>query len=141
MRLSDRREQLIQLGSSVAVTHDSLLMQTVQEEWTRGVHSLTGQSKLVMNAPYPEASMVMGLRKDHEWIKKSFQPEEWEKLGEDRICCIRLVQDGDRKRIVLGGNTDKGILYGTFRLLMLIAEGKEPHLKSIRWKAHPTASA
>lgn len=122
---ADRREQWIQLGSSVAVTHDSLLMQTVQEEWTRGFHSLTGQ-KPVLNAPLSEASMVMGLRKDHEWIEQVCQPEEWEKLGEDGFV-IRLVQDGDRKRIILGGNTDKGILYGTFRLLMLIAEGKEPH--------------
>ena len=100
-------------------------MHTARDELSAGIRSLTGNTP-DLNASISEATLVVGLRNDHELIEQACRAKEWDRLGEDGFV-IRFIQEGGAERIVVGGNTDRGALYGTFRLLMLLAEGKEPH--------------
>ncbi|MDX1905562.1 MAG: alpha-glucuronidase family glycosyl hydrolase [Bacteroidia bacterium] len=110
-----------QLGTQVSFPTSSETLRIAQAELVRGLTGMTG-SRPVVAAAFATPTLVAGTPDGSGAIRQLSPGLPLEKLGKEGfIITIRPL--AGRQTLVVAANTDIGVMYGVFRLLMLMQQG------------------
>jgi len=96
----------------------SEVVRSAQEELCRGIQGMLGRRLRTANALPEEDALLLGTFADVAAALPSFSAPSG--LAQDGYC-LRRVAVGGRSVLVIGGTTERGVLYGTFALLRRVA--------------------
>jgi alpha-glucuronidase len=103
------------------VLSDSAVIQSTRDELIRGVRGMTGRTLRIETGIPAEDAIVLGTLPavQHAFPESRIAAS----LGEDGYL-LRTVRAGPLRRVLIAGQNDRGVLYGTFALLRKIGSGQ-----------------
>jgi alpha-glucuronidase len=112
------RARYASLPGTVVTLGDSLVVRTARAELARGVESMLGRKLTFADSLTSDTAIVLGTT---DTIRRSFRdmpmPDGLKRDG----FWLGTATAGNRRLIVIAGQGDRGVLYGTFALLRRIA--------------------
>src|SRR6185312_2900028 len=108
------------LPSSLVVLDDSALLQSAQQELTRGVSSMLGKTLVRENGVISDSAIVLGTV---DSMRAAIPELVIPQLHDDGFW-LSSKKAGDKNPIIIAGATDRGVLYGAFAFLERIALGE-----------------
>jgi alpha-glucuronidase len=112
------RARYASLPGTVAVLSDSLVVGTARAELLRGVESMLGRRLASANSLVSESAIVLGTA---DVIRRALGAVPVPDAIKPDGFWLGSATDGNRTLIVVAGQGDRGVLYGTFALLRRIA--------------------
>jgi alpha-glucuronidase len=112
--------------SQVIVEGTGETMFAVREELDKGLSGLLGEKVVFADKPVKGDILIVGTPANSAFIRSLNLEEELEQLGREgfRIFSSRTSYN---KAIIITGNTDISVLYGTFYFLQLLQQHKDIH--------------
>ena len=116
------RAQYQSLPTCVVSVGDSVVIKAAQQELIHGVQGMLARTLRIAPTPSPESAIVLATVESANQVILSRLLRE-PGLREDGYA-IRTMDAGGHHNIVILGDNDRGVLYGTFALLRMIALGR-----------------
>jgi alpha-glucuronidase len=114
-RLSEYRASI----TSLAIEGNSGTLQVVRDELVAGLGGLLGRPIAVVAQPASIGALIVGTPASSRVIGSLPLRDALRSVGPDGYVIRALVVNGKRA-IIIAGNRDVGVLYGTFHLLRLL---------------------
>lgn len=112
--------------SEVIVFGNSPTVTMAKEELRIGLNGLLGEQVLMSTSTTKESALVAGTPLNSELIASLNLDKRLSPLGDEGYMLLS-TKNKDKNLIVIAGNTDIGVLYGTFHLLRLIQTNEPIH--------------
>ncbi len=113
--LTTYRQQL----KAIVTFETSPTIQVAKDELLKGVTGLLHQKLLTPTGITVNGSIVIGTPNTSALLKKNITNQQLAAIGDEGYIILTKIIDG-KKCILIIGNTDKGVLYGSFHFLRLI---------------------
>jgi alpha-glucuronidase len=105
----------------VVLLGDSLLLRTAQQELSRGMEQMSGRALRTEPGSSPQNAVVLGTLKDVRALSSTLRlPHELKGDG----YWLKSAKIHGSECLIIAGGTDRGVLYGVFRLLSKIARAE-----------------
>ena len=123
------------LPATVVVLYDSTLLKSAQSELLRGIQGMLGR-KLRTDTSLPkEPTIVLGTITQIQKVNPEFATKV--ELRGDGYVLLSVPVTG-QSSVIISGATERGVLYGTFALLRMIAHGESiTHLHEVQAPSAP----
>jgi len=109
---------------SVYFKGGSSKLDVAQKELKRGITGMLGQN-IVLNPSFSDKNtLIIASAKNLNTAISASLEKDLKDLGEEGFI-IKSINTNGKNVIVVTANTDQGILYGTFKLLMLMQENRD----------------
>jgi alpha-glucuronidase len=109
------------LPSQVVILADSVVLKSAQQELVRGISQMLGRTLHTSTAPTESAVILGTLTQLHILAPALHPPQELTADG----YWLKNSRVGGHECLVITGATDRGVLYGVFRLLSKIARAED----------------
>jgi alpha-glucuronidase len=107
----------------IVVTSQSAVAQSAASELVRGLHSMLGQNFQITGPVQGEDAFILGTPAEIRRLLPSWEPPS--PIAGEGFSIMQFVAQGHNYWVLAGG-TDRGELYGVFRLLEQVAQQKFP---------------
>jgi alpha-glucuronidase len=114
-------EQYSSQLKNVVIVDDSPTFTALKNELKMALSGLLGNKVIFSSKLAVSGSLIIGKRSSSNLISENTTYSELKNLGDEGY----LIRTTNSKNIIITGNSDAGILYGTFRLIQLIQQEKE----------------
>jgi alpha-glucuronidase len=104
--------------SFITIEGSSETLNVAADELQKGISGLTGAS-LTNSHSDNTGEIIIGTPKNSKFIQSLNLDEELKSLGKEGYL-IKSFYTGEKKRIIIIGNEDIGVLYGSFHFLKLL---------------------
>lgn len=108
-----------QQAKSIVTFDSSLTIQLAKDELINGITGMLQQKPVTQKGIITNGSIIIGTPNTSALLKKHITHQQLAAIGDEGYVILSKTVDGN-KCILIGGNTDKGVLYGSFHLLRLI---------------------
>lgn len=109
------------LPAVVSILGASILLQSAQQEIVRGIRGMLGRILRAHNGAPAEAAIVLGRVGD---IGKAFPQAALPAVIEPEGYWLKWIEANGQKHLLVAGESERGVLYGAFALLRMIASGE-----------------
>ena len=120
-KLIDNPKQLDSLRNSISgicITANSAILKAAKEEMELGLKSLLGKS-IPVQTTLQNGGILVGTASQSTLISKIISKKSLDSAGKEGFI-IRSVRYEGKNFIVIAGNSDIGVLYGSFHFLRLV---------------------
>ena len=104
--------------TGVVATGQSPTINVAKEELLNGLQGLLAKT-ITLSTQAVNGSVVIGTAENSSVIKAVIPSSQLQKAGKEGFVILSAIYGG-KKIIAIGGNTDIGVLYGTFHFLRLL---------------------
>jgi alpha-glucuronidase len=104
---------------NVVAVEESPIMQSALEEISRGLKSMLGMKPSISHIPSAQHFIFLGSMGKSPLVDEALSVDEKEKIGEEGFI-IKTVKRATDNYILVSGKSDKGVLYGTYKILQLM---------------------
>ncbi len=101
------------------VTGSSATINIIKEELTRGIHGLLQKNISINNTVNQDGTVIAGTLQSSPLISKAGIDKLLLNSGDEGFIIVSRIIDG-KKCIIISGNTEKAVLYGSFHFLRLL---------------------
>ncbi|HEX4793267.1 MAG TPA: alpha-glucuronidase family glycosyl hydrolase [Humisphaera sp.] len=113
------RKSYDMLPAVVVTSEDSPIIRSAREELVRGVRGMLGRTLRISSSPPDEPCIILG---GIDAIRTSLPAiGELPKILPDGFL-LKTIDTGDKHYLLIAGGDDRGVLYGTFEFLRMIAQ-------------------
>ena len=106
------------LLKEISVCENTIIIQNAVDELKKGLAGILGIKPVVSEGSSKTAGLLMGTIAGNKELEGLVGKEKVQLEEEGFI--IKLITEKNSKRLLVAGRTDKGLMYGIFRLLRLI---------------------
>jgi alpha-glucuronidase len=107
-----------------SVTGESATMNIVKDELQKGLNGILGTTIPEISGRNQQSLVIVGKAGSSEVLKSKELESDLKNAGDEGFV-IKSINTGKRKMIVITGNTETGVLYGTFHFLQMLQTGME----------------
>lgn len=105
----------------ISVGENTIIIQNAIEELKKGLAGILGIKPAVSEGSSKTAGLLMGTVAGNKELEGLVEKEKGQLEEEGFI--IKLITEQNSKRLLVAGQTDRGLMYGIFSLLRLIQTG------------------
>jgi alpha-glucuronidase len=104
---------------NIVTVKESPIMQSALLEISYGLKSMLRAKPSISQTPATQHFIVLGAMGKSQLVDKALNASEKEKIGEEGFI-IKTVKRATDSYILISGKSDKGVLYGTHKILQLM---------------------
>ncbi len=124
-----RLQQYQQLITGIYLPGTSPTLTAAKEELVQGLEGLLGK-KTAIQKNLTQGSIVAGTAAQSPFIQKAIPANDLNTIGQEGFV-IKTIKNRDKTILLIGANTDVGVLYGVFHLLRLLQTEQDMQQLSI----------
>ncbi len=110
----------------IVVTNQSAVAHSAASELARGLHSMLGQNLQVASTLQGQDAFVLGTPAEIRHLLPGWEPPS--PIEPEGFSLMQFAAQGHNYWVLAGG-TDRGELYGVFRILEQVAQQKFPRVR------------